>query len=585
MRIMETNSGERPLRPDQPELIFGIVRALGTDVDVVIDPLEAALEEANFHVEPVRISEQFRTLEPLREFLEEAPLDRRYESYMNAGDFLRASTQRPDACAILGVKRIRELRQRLTEEPDPTFRGRAFVIRHLMTRGEVETLRKIYGERLFVVGVFAPEEVREDRLAKKIANSKGVKKELARPDAMRLLNRDFGLIDPTDPLQQELIQRDKYRLNVRKTFDQSDLFLSVETPDTTRKMVRRFVQLIFSHPFHTPTKDEYGMALASLTALGSSDLSRRVGASIVTDGGQVLATGRNDAPKFRGGLYWPGDDPDHRDWKLGIDSSDEIRRELLEDVIRRLLRDSTWLTVEHSENDDDNTTEDEEDSTEKQIDEDLIEKLRRHLSTIDIDQAVSAAVESSHIRDSRVLDVTEYGRSVHAEMSALMDASRSGVSVKGASLYCTTFPCHQCARHIIAAGIRRVVYIEPYPKSRAGQLYDDEIGLVGKKTDIGDRVRFEPFAGIAPRQLRQIMGWVPRKKSDVPESDEELTGRIAEHTLSQGTVRTSILDEHAVLAGAVDESVGVMEQYFSDYFDTRVSEVLEEMSEAQTTEG
>lgn len=39
----------------------------------------------------------------------------------------------------------------------------------------------------------------------------------------------------------------------------------------------------------------------------------------------------------------------------------------------------------------------------------------------------------------------------------------------------TTFPCHYCARHIVAAGIYEVQYIEPYPKSKALQLHADAI--------------------------------------------------------------------------------------------------------------
>ena len=42
-------------------------------------------------------------------------------------------------------------------------------------------------------------------------------------------------------------------------------------------------------------------------------------------------------------------------------------------------------------------------------------------------------------------------------------------------MYVTTFPCHNCAKHIIAAGLERVVYLEPYPKSRAKTLYDEDI--------------------------------------------------------------------------------------------------------------
>ena len=71
------------------------------------------------------------------------------------------------------------------------------------------------------------------------------------------------------------------------------------------------------------------------------------------------------------------------------------------------------------------------------------------------------------LKDAAVMDLTEYGRVVHAEMHALCDAARLGKAIKGATLYCTTFPCHNCTKHILAAGIRRVVYIEPYPKSLA----------------------------------------------------------------------------------------------------------------------
>ena len=48
-------------------------------------------------------------------------------------------------------------------------------------------------------------------------------------------------------------------------------------------------------------------------------------------------------------------------------------------------------------------------------------------------------------------ELTEYGRAVHAEMDALLDAARRGVAVQGATLYVSTFPCHSCARHVIAA--------------------------------------------------------------------------------------------------------------------------------------
>ena len=100
-----------------------------------------------------------------------------------------------------------------------------------------------------------------------------------------------------------------------------------------------------------------------------------------------------------------------------------------------------------------------------------------------------------------MLDLTEYGRVVHAEMNAICDAARLGRSVRGATLYCTTFPCHNCTKHILAAGIRRVVYIEPYPKSRAKALHANEIEV---ENDNPARVVFAPFLGIAPHRYRDI---------------------------------------------------------------------------------
>ena len=112
------------------------------------------------------------------------------------------------------------------------------------------------------------------------------------------------------------------------------------------------------------------------------------------------------------------------------------------------------------------------------------------------------------------MDALEYGRVVHAEMSALTDAARCGHPVKGAVLYSTTFPCHMCAKHIVAAGISKVVFLEPYPKSLAFDLHADSIKVEG-----GDRghyhefpsVEFEHFYGVSPRRYREIFERGKRK--------------------------------------------------------------------------
>src|SRR5579871_385409 len=92
---------------------------------------------------------------------------------------------------------------------------------------------------------------------------------------------------------------------------------------------------------------------------------------------------------------------------------------------------------------------------------------RQTLSNSPIDELVSGILvdHASVIGGAQLLNVIEYGRCVHAEMAAIVDAARRGVAIAGCTLYTTTFPCHECARHIVAASIRQVVYIDPYPKS------------------------------------------------------------------------------------------------------------------------
>lgn len=52
---------------------------------------------------------------------------------------------------------------------------------------------------------------------------------------------------------------------------------------------------------------------------------------------------------------------------------------------------------------------------------------------------------------------------IHAEQNAIIQAARLGVSIQGATLYCTHQPCVICAKMIVNAGICRVVYAEGYP--------------------------------------------------------------------------------------------------------------------------
>ena len=107
------------------------------------------------------------------------------------------------------------------------------------------------------------------------------------------------------------------------------------------------------------------------------------------------------------------------------------------------------------------------------------------------------------------MDIMEFNRDVHAEMSAIGDAARTGVAVRDATLYCTAFPCHICAKHIVGAGIRRVVYLEPYPKCYAEELHSDSIQIDGDGSS--GKVGFQRFIGISPYRYRDLFEKGKRK--------------------------------------------------------------------------
>ena len=62
---------------------------------------------------------------------------------------------------------------------------------------------------------------------------------------------------------------------------------------------------------------------------------------------------------------------------------------------------------------------------------------------------------------------------IHAEQNAIIQAAKLGISIDGATLYCTHQPCSVCARIIINAGIRRVVYQEGYPDAFTLELFEE----------------------------------------------------------------------------------------------------------------
>ncbi len=74
----------------------------------------------------------------------------------------------------------------------------------------------------------------------------------------------------------------------------------------------------------------------------------------------------------------------------------------------------------------------------------------------------------------------ELCRGLHAEQNAIIQAAYHGVSIRGATLYCTDLPCIICTKMIINAGIERVVYEGGYSDDLARQMWEESQVAVEK---------------------------------------------------------------------------------------------------------
>lgn len=426
--------------PDFSEIVIALVSAVGTDLQRFTTMIIEELELYEFKADVIRVSQDI--LGVLDEKPAKASNIQTIEHYMGAGNRYRAGTNENAALAYSAIAKISELRcSKLNGAAPQPLRKQAWIIRSLKHPDEVAALRETYGDSLFVLGIHTSYQNRFLNLKKKLKKAE-----------------DENLI-------HKLIARDAdegsdsgHGQHTRDTFHLSDFFIDEDQNLNKNKAdIERVFKLIFGEPFLTPTFDEYAMYMAFSASTRSADLSRQVGAVLAKDK-NIISTGANDVPKPHGGLYWPElvnseivDLPNGRDHTLGYDANKKTIKEIVDDLI-------TKLGLEDNE------------------------------------------VTRSKFSKTKLNDITEYGRVVHAEMEAILSCGRSANSTVGTSLYCTTFPCHNCAKHIIAAGVKRVVYVEPYSKSKAFEFHGDSISD-GRSED---KVSFEPFVGVGPRSFLNL---------------------------------------------------------------------------------
>ena len=459
-------------RDDSQEIIFGLVGPLGTDLHAVSAALKDALTQVGYDSEVHRLSRLMADLsaEPWSSLSPTAPI----EMFMDAGNRLRETLNRKDAMAMLGLMSVLAVREAKSGSTTTTFPRFAHILHSLKRPEEVRALRKMYGPALVVLAAYSPRQNRLIHLARRLAELK--------------FSNQFGdyLTEAEKLLRREEAEvGDDFGQNVEDTFPIADVVINTSDRAEMAKSIQRTIELLFGNVFITPALDEQGMYLARGAALRSASLARQVGAAICRPDGSLVALGMNEVPKAGGGAYWCHDDGDSRDFRWGFDSSDKMRGNAFAEILQR-LKDAGWLN---------------EKRTAQQVNELVNEALQTGNPPI--------------MKGAQFSGTIDYVRAVHAEMAAITDAVRHGVSTKNCTLYTTTFPCHDCAKHIVASGITRVVYNEPYRKSLVQELYPDSV-VVDPEEQCGGKVIFEPFVGVAPRRYSDLfsLSSIKRKAKD-----------------------------------------------------------------------
>ncbi len=360
-----------------------------------------------------------------------------------------------------------------------------YIVDSLKNISDLESLRTIYQNELFFCFVNANNDIRWRRMR----DYKSWKEEQ---------KAEFQAIDNIDS-DEKLINPDvkDFGQQVKKLASFADFyFVNNSTREDLHNSAYRLVCLLFGLGISQPTKDEKCMHIAFSSANQSACLSRQVGAAIFTREGNILAIGHNDVPKPNGGLYSIEDNAnDHRCLNVGE---------------RRCINDT------NKEERFNNLTDEINENLLKYLNSKIPSGIPKEVESLfsgDNDDSVKKLI-STIVKGSDFKDATEYCRAVHAEMDALMSVCRnlSGSTI-GATVYVTTQPCHNCVKHLITAGVSRVVYIEPYPKSLGEELHSDAITLNPQSDqNIGGKISFVPYQGLAPRRYHDVFDMSEKRK-------------------------------------------------------------------------
>ena len=187
-----------------PELIFGLVGPIGTDLDYTSQALTDYLRGFGYDSYEIKLSSAMQEIHSKIK-LDEQDLYKSYSTKIDYANDLRKRHSANDIMAAIAIGAIKERRQqieasRTSPKISETDRGRAFIIRQLKTPEETTLLRRTYGRQFIQISVYLNQKRREaylvDRL--KIRSNFTKSDEDAKREALVLIERDKkGLLAKT----------------------------------------------------------------------------------------------------------------------------------------------------------------------------------------------------------------------------------------------------------------------------------------------------------------------------------------------------------------------------------------------------
>jgi deoxycytidylate deaminase len=337
------------------------------------------------------------------------------------------------------------------------------IVDSIRNTAEVYALRKYVN--FYLIAVYAPREIREKRLTDKYKDRR----------------EQFIKDDERD--SEETYE---YGQQVRSCVYLSDILIindhdfypnSKFEKEFYGKKIDYYINATENPGSVHPTATETIMTLAYTQSMRSWCLKRKVGAVITTKDDKVITTGYNEVP----------DNANFCKDEYGMCFRDKIRLEFIRKISfcpkcgRRIE-----INYECPK------------CGQKMKEFDL--KCIRSSCRIDLDIPIVCPNDNCCFDVRGEFKMKELGRcrALHAEETAIISLPRigGGVSLKGAKIYTTTFPCNLCSNKIVNTGISGVVYVEPYPDLNSSKILQDNEVIIDLFEGVKSRAYFKLFGNL-----------------------------------------------------------------------------------------